>query len=325
VIFSHLQIMAGFDQGKSAVVGFFLLTGYVMTMLVNKYYLSPDRVPWFYFDRIMRLYPQYLFYLAATVVFLWVANPVNSWTALCTPSMYAVNVLLLPLYNFHNNLPLDKCTINPPAWSLALELLFYGIVPFIAILWSRFVLLAVAVFSLSYYGQAYLGTIDTDGYVLRSIFGTLFIFLAGMSFANDGRLSRIYRWGVWVGAIILMGMLLVDQSLGSLNSNKEVLIGILVGIPGLALTRRIAFTRSEQLAGNLSYGMYLNHFVLIMLLVKIGFLTYHDTRTYHNIAYCGVVVISAAVSYLSYSFIEKPVLLWRRSLRMGQVQPVANG
>lgn len=61
VVLSHTQVdFLGFAPGVTAVVSFFLISGYVMTLLIGRHYNSPDRIGLFYLDRAARLYPQFL-------------------------------------------------------------------------------------------------------------------------------------------------------------------------------------------------------------------------------------------------------------------------
>ena len=49
---------------------FYLLSGYVMTMLIEKYYKHSSAIPTFYLDRAARLFPQILFYMVLASVFI---------------------------------------------------------------------------------------------------------------------------------------------------------------------------------------------------------------------------------------------------------------
>jgi hypothetical protein len=56
VLFSHFGLfVGGYDQGQSAVIGFFLLSGYVMTLLLGKHYPKLWQAPGFYVDRLARI------------------------------------------------------------------------------------------------------------------------------------------------------------------------------------------------------------------------------------------------------------------------------
>jgi peptidoglycan/LPS O-acetylase OafA/YrhL len=314
VLESHTALFAwGFDEGQAAVIGFFLVSGYVMTLLIDKYYLSFRSLPWFVIDRVSRIFPQFLLYATLTVILISTVHLNESWESACTPGIIARNYAILPLY-FSGNIPYYKCTLLPQSWTLSVELFFYMIVPFIVIFWNRYIALVVAAYSLWVYGHAYLGLIPTDWNGFRHLPGTLYIFIAGMSFAKAGRVWQIYRWSVWIGAIILMAILLRDPVLYAYGSNKEILLGLIVGIPGLALARMVPPHWLEQLAGNLSYGIFLNHFLLMMTMhvfhINTG-LTKWRILT---------VFIAAGFALVSFYSVENPILIWRRSFRGRRVR-----
>ncbi len=67
---SHTGLsLAGLNPGVMAVVGFYLISGYVTAGLMARHYSDPSQVSSFYLDRAIRLLPQYfrqsLFVLSA--------------------------------------------------------------------------------------------------------------------------------------------------------------------------------------------------------------------------------------------------------------------
>jgi len=57
VALSHVGLtIGGMNPGVMAVVHFFLLSGFVMTALIRRYYLNIKEVPAFYLDRTLRLH-----------------------------------------------------------------------------------------------------------------------------------------------------------------------------------------------------------------------------------------------------------------------------
>jgi len=77
VLISHTQrTYFGLNLGVVAVISFLMLSGFVMTILIEKHYNSSRLVPSFYLDRAMRLQPQYLFYLLLfTLYYFLVGTP----------------------------------------------------------------------------------------------------------------------------------------------------------------------------------------------------------------------------------------------------------
>lgn len=68
VLYSHAGgRIQQLNPGVTAVVVFYIISGYVMTALMRRYYCPSPAGPTlpstahFYLDRLLRLYPQYLF------------------------------------------------------------------------------------------------------------------------------------------------------------------------------------------------------------------------------------------------------------------------
>jgi peptidoglycan/LPS O-acetylase OafA/YrhL len=60
VALSHTgTVFLGYNTGVVAVVSFFMISGYVMALLIEKHYGSVGRVGHFYLDRAARLFPQF--------------------------------------------------------------------------------------------------------------------------------------------------------------------------------------------------------------------------------------------------------------------------
>src|SRR5262245_54544738 len=124
VALSHLGItFFSINTGISAVVSFFLISGFVMTALIQKSYPTADRVSAFYLDRAMRLFPQFLFYLAVSLGVALLLRPQSVYLSDLTPVKVALNALMIPL-NFFMVGDLMTGMLIPQAWSLGLEAVF---------------------------------------------------------------------------------------------------------------------------------------------------------------------------------------------------------
>jgi peptidoglycan/LPS O-acetylase OafA/YrhL len=320
VLLSHTRLFfAGFDQGIAAVIGFYLLSGYVMTLLASKYYAHWRHWPAFAADRLLRILPQYFFYAGLTILLIHTVSIKNDWEAHCTPAMAWLNLAILPRY-FSTSPAYYSCALLPQSWTLGVELLFYAILPVLLLFWNRYIALAAAAGSLVIYGKAYLGLINTFWYGYIHLSGTLFIFIAGASFASPGRIWFAYRWGVWAAAVILLVHLFNAPHLYALASSKETLAGLVIFIPALGFIRRFKTTPTEQFAGNLSYGVFLNHFLLFLLFTYAGFTA--ETAPQRLV----LLALSLSTSALSFYLVEYPIMRWRRLWRgrqRGQPQRAA--
>jgi len=311
VLLSHAGVRVfQLNPGVTAVIGFYLISGYVMAGLVHRHYSQPDRVPMFYLDRVLRLFPQYLVYAGATLVWhLWSATPTlflkhpPTWVDLVN------NLTVVPL-NFYMYNGSDAYTLIPPAWSLGAELQFYLLAP-LMLIWPRLGL-ALAALSAAVHAGALLGRLNTDWYGYRLLPGVLWVFGVGMLMFHWRR-SRPRLALVLAGASPVLALVvcawLRSRGLHSAPYHQEVLLGWGLGIPLLYwVTRAPGASRWDAVAGDLSYGVFLNHFLLIYVLFP--------GPSYSKGQLFGLVITSIALSFLTQHWLERPVLAWRRRLRL---------
>ena len=149
---------------------------------------------------------------------------------------------------------------------------------------------------------------DLELYGYRLLPGTLFIFLVGFAFARDGA-WRFFPWLVWAAALALYLFINATPHLLGLRYSKEVLLGLLVGIPSLAILKLTQFSRIDELLGNLSYGLFLNHYFCIWALQAAGL------QLTEVVEWFLLFAISLTLSVVTYYAIELPALRWRRKLR----------
>jgi len=306
VAVSHMgKTVAGFNPGVVAVISFLLISGFVMTSLIERNYSATADIGRFYVDRALRLFPQFLFYFVMSCAVIHFLLPGTPQAAELTFKTLASSVLMLPLgcYMFG----VAGTEILPPAWSLGLETCFYLVIPFLLICKARG---AAFVLSLGIFMLACLGYLDTDIYGYRLLPGVLFIFLCG---------SYLYRpqargVAIATGTAVLAGLLFGAIMAGLIERrpfNAEVSLGIALGIPAVYLLTRCKYHRVDEFLGNISYGVFLNHFVVMYFL-----------RGFWPVAYDGqivvaVLVLAFALSGVSYYCVERPALKLRHRLRRG--------
>ncbi|MBE8971406.1 acyltransferase, partial [Nostocales cyanobacterium LEGE 12452] len=152
VAISHTGVLInGLNPGVIAVISFFLISGYVMTALISKNYFEPKKIVWFYLDRILRIYPQYLFNIIAVLIIYSVFGLNSHYLSKPTEIGLLQNLLIIPMGFYMIPWVGDKFMIIPPAWSLGLEGCFYILIPFLLIykLQKIFFLLSYIVFLLA--------------------------------------------------------------------------------------------------------------------------------------------------------------------------------
>ncbi|WP_434706282.1 acyltransferase [Pseudomonas sp. Z1-12] len=312
VAVSHMGVtFLGLNPGVVAVVSFLIISGFVMTSLIEKTYNTPGQIGLFYIDRLLRLYPQFLLYFVLSCVVIHFLLPGTPQAAALTLENIATSLPILPLgfYMFGITVP----EILPPAWSLGLEMGFYLLIPFLILYKTRGIAFALSV---TVFMVASLGYLDTDIYGYRLLPGVLFIFLCG-SYLYRAQAKGLSMVSVTLLVAALMFLAIVAGIIPRRPFNAEVTLGITLGLPAVFLLSRLKRHRLDEFLGNISYGVFLNHFVVMYVL-----------RAFWPVAYSGliitvVLVLSFALSGISYYGIERSALKLRHALRAGVKYGVA--
>ena len=307
VAVSHMgKTLFGLNPGVVAVISFLLISGFVMTSLIERNYTSTEKIPLFYLDRALRLYPQFLLYFVASCAVIYYLLPGTPQAAELTFKTIAQGLAMLPLgfYMFG----VGGTQILPAAWSLGLEVCFYLVIPFLIIFKARGVAFALSVMV---FMVACLGYINTDVYGYRLLPGVLFIFLCGSYlYKPQGKGLAIALGTALVAALIFAAIMagLIERR----PFNAEVTAGIALDIPAVYLLTRLGYHRIDEFLGNISYGVFLNHFVVMYFLRAFWPVAYDA----HIVA--AVLILAFVLSGISYYFVEKPALKLRHALRAGR-------
>lgn len=311
VALSHMGVsVAGLNPGVFAVISFFLISGFVMTGLVRTHYMQWRAVPRFYLDRVARIFPQYVLFLALTGLALVVLRFQSPYLAQFSAVALAANVVVVPLDFFMFSPAIAGFMLIPQAWSLGLELLFYLLMPWLLL--GRVRALALLV-SLAVWGVAAFGFIHTDTWGYRLLPGTLFMFLAG-SYVYDGRRPSWRHPAVWLlAALLACAVALVAAGKHTLPYNREVVGGLLVGIVALFWLGRLPRMHWDDWLGNLSYGVFLCHF-LVMWLFEAA-LGAPPGNAWPAAGLAAMMAASVLLAWLGFVLVERPVLRWRHRLR----------
>lgn len=315
VLLSHAGFnIASHHPGVMAVAVFYALSGYVMAALIDRHYAAGARaVHLFYVDRLLRLYPQYAVYALAAA--LWCAATQQVTAFLQRLPGYADvfnNFLVVPL-NYYMYNGADQFTLIPPAWSLGAELVFYLLAPW---LWRHWrVATTLGLISLIVQVLAWHGVLHSDWWGYRLLPGVLWVFLLGMAMYRLHALDHhqnasLLAWAV-PASIALALWYLGTRGLLARHYTFEVLLGAAFALPALhLLARRRTNTKMgvmDDHLGNISYGVFLNHFLLMWV--------WSWQAPLSGPRLTALVIASTLLSACTYHYVEKPVLQWRRNLR----------
>jgi peptidoglycan/LPS O-acetylase OafA/YrhL len=270
VLISHFDFwMDTTNPAIVAVTCFYMLSGYVVAHLLIKVFPKKARLMVFYLERILRIYPAYLFVSFLTLLFLAVTRFGNPTL---TFDRVLLNLLIVPV-NYYTFIectvlvvPPVRLLVIPPAWSLATELQAYLILPFIVRF--RRVKMILAEVSLVIFVAACFFYLPAEYFGYRYVPGVFFVFILGSCIykvvnKTDGvdSFDRFFPpvcYGICLLCFIGLGLLYRFDRLYVL----EVLIGVLVAMPLLYYVGRMKKKlRFDRLLGSLSYGVFLSHYL----------------------------------------------------------------
>jgi peptidoglycan/LPS O-acetylase OafA/YrhL len=126
VVIAHLWKSLAFWTGTYAVFSFYLLSGFLMCMVLNTSYgYTVSGIRRFLVNRALRIYPPYLIVLAVTATLLLnvenFASPFNVFVRFPVTEIGWIHNLFI----FGINGPLTEPRMVPQSWSLDVELCFY--------------------------------------------------------------------------------------------------------------------------------------------------------------------------------------------------------
>ena len=269
----------GFFPGIPAVVMFYLISGYVVSRLWQRMQDQPSPVLSFYRDRLLRIYPAYLFALLVGLAVYLCLEP-QSYYLSVKPGIKEVfeNLTIVPL-NYHMLNDSDRFVFIPPAWSLGAELQFYVLLPLL-ICFPKSVFAA----SLLVAALAQAGLIPREWFTYRLLPGVLHVFMAGVLLGSavdslQRKKRAIAIWSCYALSLLLLVMLdelMANRGpglyrIGMLNRAPEVLLGLLLGLPLILWLAPLKSRLWDQRLGDFSYGVFLNHFIVYWAVTSLGF------------------------------------------------------
>jgi peptidoglycan/LPS O-acetylase OafA/YrhL len=318
-----LQVITGtplqfFFDGQGAVLLFFVLSGFVL----NLKYLEPARYPaqWagsFLIRRVLRIYPA--FFASVCLALLLRAlvptgPPVfsNWFTSLWQAALSHRDVLwLLTLVgpNIHPD------PINPPLWSLVMEMRISLLFPLIILLVNRRRGLAGdgLIVLLAYAGccALFLQGSATSLFVPQFVLGAMCVRHCSRLQAWLGSLKTVNK-AIWlIGCICVYETLAMAAHRTVLSALPKFWIQQVVGLgaAGLILGSvsfvrlRTGLTRPAlQFVGYTSYSFYLIHLVLLLAFGSAIFRAFHS----YVITWVSILAVSYLVAHLFFQFIERP-------------------
>ncbi|MCG2633047.1 acyltransferase [Bradyrhizobium sp. WYCCWR 13023] len=333
--FSERNFIQDIGIGNFAVMGFFVLSGYIISEAVDAFYAN--RAGAFTANRLLRLVPPYW---AAAVVSIAVHWTVTRYGTLKLPDyetppevMFSARNFLvqitaiIPVFNFNQFLPrIEWYYFVRFAWAIFVEFVFYFSIAICISLWpiaKRFVSLR------TYLAICAMGAIAVHGvnefvHHLHTSFAFIPYFVLGASLYWATSKRERLAWAIAGACYLLIAFHFTRYTQGQLSAYADWWSGmrkpvvlvptvIMLAIPlimlwlsEIELTDRSKLTDSAL--GDLTYPVYLNHYAVLVAI-------YSFVAVRSVAAQIAAIVVSLVLSWLLHQAIEAPMSSLRDRLR----------
>lgn len=313
--------------GAYAVFGFYCISGYLMTTVINESYgHSMKGVGRYFLNRFLRIYPLYWLSALLSIVLILVFSAVE--TRAFHPDIYLPQNVLDSLRNLFIFFPqLESPRLTPPAWALTVELFFYLLIGF-GISKNRTITVLWFLLSMGYHLFAAI-----SNYGWNDIYFT--VWAASLPFSTG---AMIYHFRALMArvmdvvpksaymAVFLFIALPINWWLASFGGYVRD-VGFYINYLICAFTIAYLVSGSLPLAqfrwidkriGDFSYPIYLFHYQIgFLMMIGMGYLGFAVPRGSIMLALISIPVI-VLIAWLIVKWVESPIMQIREQIKKGK-------
>lgn len=321
----HLEIPEGWWAAPSAVLPGVPIFFFVSGFLISRSYESNSRLGEYARNRALRIYPALVVCTALSLLSVAAVGYFRtvefSWAHFL--AWVAGQITIVQFYNPSFMRGFGTGVLNGSLWTISVELQFYVLIPLLywamrrAERWgvgsNAFLIATAAVFALVNAGHR-LYAVDHSGTMafklLRASFAPWFyMFLVGvLAQRNFERLHGLLagRFPLIVAAYLAVGIFLVKVFHVGAGNQINPILYLALAATVLAAAYSMPHLAERLVRKNdVSYGIYIYHIPVINLMMYYGVM-----GRGRDVAF--VAVASIALAALSWRFVERPAIGWKK-------------
>ena len=324
-------ILFALDMASSAseefVTMFFVLSGFFIA-----YTYSKNKWKWnhFYTNRMIRIYPPFLFAVILSIVAMFIIAAVNPAMvnhgvekpiAMSISNAYTrfdfMSIVKILFFQPHRGQWVGS---NLSLWSLSAEFFFYILAPLVILRkrWAFYI--SIPLYLIGWYLDfEHFTDVNTVG---EFVFEHCFYFFTGIMVFDfiSTKDWKKYVPSKTVSYILLLGITAIMIALGALSLYPYGdLTSVVMTILSIFILLKYPITNNYikkigKFLGNISYSLYVSHLPIYFLLY-LALTEYTGTYKFFNRVYWVAIPIVVFLSYFIYKLVEEPTLHWIKQFK----------
>ncbi|MGJ8725785.1 MAG: acyltransferase family protein [Roseibacillus sp.] len=310
-----------------AVPIFFVISGFLINASFER---APNNLRGYFWRRALRIFPAlWLAVLLGIGTVAWGGYLQREFVSSSTFLTWLISqTTIFQFWNPEHFRGFGMGVVNAALWTISVELQYYLFVPiayFVSKWLKRFkhgrATLELSLFAISLGAHLFMrsginssGDFASASIVVKALHMTLlphlWMFLCGVFlYRNLEALKKVLagnflKWAVAWAAIVFVGeYLLGDTTAG--GTVLYVLSRLILACATISFAYTLPRLSGQFLKGNdISYGIYIFHCLIINVLMELGYF-----KTLATVPF--VVVIAVLLGFLSWRFLEKPILRFK--------------
>lgn len=309
VVVQHFSAIP--QVGILAVFGFFVLSGFLMTLLVTGPYRG--RITAFALNRFLRLYPTYWAVLFVSVIALALGSrPMSSAMGLPSGWGWIPSILFL---NFSALPPI----VIPTSWAVTNEIFWYAIIAcgISATMGRSLVWLALSIVYTAVVWAFW--PANPSLYYFFFTAGCLPFAIGAALYHAQHLLSERFKWhAVSIGVLILL-VCVILVGMRKIDTWKTIYFSLLPAtalvVVGLyKINPSPSWSKWDDRIGSISYPIYLNHYLAASLLTHF----YPIRANQGSFSVLFVMALSIMMAILLVLLVDQPIERIRKKIKIGK-------
>jgi len=334
--------------GRAAVYCFYIISGFLIARVLDlKYFHIKNGIALFYLNRLLRLMPLYLCILFLSFSFLKVrGNCLFSGDGCNNSEKYQIvsesiikegistSDLLFPRFFVKDYFPCISFGPNiiPQGWSIGMEMCYYLLAPLIMCLFflRKQILLKIVFFisllAMILYAIKFWEFKLLDNYFYKNFIPSLFFFFLGviLYLVKKNKQCSINYWLCAFAAILFAYYCIFCSHLAYFYGKEPNTVVFFLNITIVMIAGMIAcfaspstfFCKVDRRIGDLSYGIYLNHFLIAQCMLSIAEICNFSIfgRVNHTSFGLWAIAFSSIFAFITNQIVEMPIEKIRNKL-----------